>query len=112
MRFSGLWRCFGSLFGSFLVPFLCFLGDIFDVFSGVRKKVPPRRFGEVFGVTFPTELYVLHKEYECFVEIRFLGVGTSFCSKKGAKLIVLGYFWRLFGSICRCIFRCVFRYRF
>ena len=39
---------FGSLFGSFLAPFWSFFGHFFDVLAGVRKKVLPRWFLEVF----------------------------------------------------------------
>ena len=41
-------QVFGSLCGSFLAPFWSFLGHFFDVFAGVRKKVLPRWFLEVF----------------------------------------------------------------
>ena len=58
-----LWWVFGVFLAPFSTPFLSFFDDFFDVFPDLRKRVSPRRFWEVFGVPFPTELYVSHKEY-------------------------------------------------
>ena len=98
--FVALWWVFGVFLAPFSTPFLSFLMTFFDVFPDLRKRVFPGRFWEVFGVRFPMELYVLHKEYLCFVKMRFWGFGVLLVQKRVPNRA----FWGTFGDFLEVFF--------